>query len=219
VDLAVILDLLAHRMGEGKVPEKFQEIFFVIGAEKSGVAPLLDEMQSAVKNLSPMRIGAHAIPPSGDYVPLHAYELPYLFMTAGKFNDYHSCYDTAEKLDYPKLEHISNYLAYLLTVLTEADPAVFEYDRLGEDDMATLRTMEDIFERMDDDEQIPKNQSVFDYFQKRFIHGDVNTPSRIENIRDFLRSAIRHCKKHGSVDHNQRSRINYLVEVIAKYMH
>ncbi|MDZ7796621.1 MAG: M28 family peptidase [Candidatus Marinimicrobia bacterium] len=35
IDLAIILDLLAHRMGEGRVPEKFQEIFFIIGAEKS----------------------------------------------------------------------------------------------------------------------------------------------------------------------------------------
>ena len=58
IDLAIILDMLGHRMGEGDVPEKFQEILFVIGAEKSGVGPVLDEMQIAVKNLSPMRMGA-----------------------------------------------------------------------------------------------------------------------------------------------------------------
>ncbi|MFO7841638.1 MAG: M28 family peptidase [Fidelibacterota bacterium] len=219
VDLAIILDLLAHRMGEGRVPEKFQEIFFIIGAEKSGVGPVLDEMQSAVKNLSPMRIGAHAIPPSGDYLPLQKYKLPYLFMTAGKFNDYHSCYDTAEKLDYPKLEGISNYLAYLLAVLAEADPEIFKYERLGEDDLATLRTMKDIFDRMDDDEHIPKNQSAVDYIQKRFIHGDKDTSSKLENIKEFLQQGLRKCKKEGSLDHNERSRINYLIEVVSRYMH
>ncbi|MDZ7822446.1 MAG: M28 family peptidase [Candidatus Marinimicrobia bacterium] len=219
IDLAIILDLLAHRMGEGRVPEKFQEIFFVIGAEKSGVGPVLDEMQYAVKNLSPLRIGAHAIPPSGDYVPLQQYQLPYLFMTAGKFNDYHSCYDTAEKLDYPKLEGISNYLAYLLAVLAAADPKVFRYDRLGEDDLATLRTLQLMFDRMDDDEHIPKNQSAVDYIQKRFIRGDVDTVSKLENIRDFLKQGLQKCKTKGSLDHNERSRINYLIEVISRYMH
>jgi hypothetical protein len=219
IDLAIILDLLAHRMGEGRVPEKFQEILFVIGAEKSGVGPVLDELELAVENLSPMRIGAHAIPPSGDYIPLQQYELPYLFMTAGKFNDYHSCYDTAEKLDYPKLEGISNYLTYLLTVLAEADPKIFYYDRLGEDDLATLRTMEDIFSRMNDDEHIPRNQNVFDYVQKRFMRGELKTPGKFGNIKDFLRQAMEMCKKDGSLTHNERSKIKYLIDVIAKYMH
>ncbi len=212
IDLAIILDLMAHRMGEGRVPEKFQEIFFIIGAEKSGIGTIIDELYAAVDNLSPMRMGAHAIPPSGDYVPIQQYNLPFLFMTAGKFNGYHSCYDTAEKLDYPKLESISNYLAYLLSVLSVADPDVFTYNRLGEDDLATLHTLEDIFERMDEDENIPKKQ-------KRFIWGNTNIPSKFGNIKDFLQRAIQQCKTDGSLDHNERSKINYLIDVISKYMH
>jgi len=219
IDLAIILDLMAHRMGEGRVPEKFQEIFFVIGAEKSGLGPLLDEMAHAVPNLSPMRIGAHAIPPSGDYVPLQDFNLPYLFMTAGKFNDYHTYYDTAEKLDYPKLRNISNYLAYLLSLLSGADPALFEYRRLGEDDLASMLTMKDIFSRMDDDELISKNQNVFEFVQKRIIRGDIEMPSKLENIKDFLQRGIHKCRTQGALDYNERSRINYLIEVIARYMH
>ncbi|MFA6792530.1 MAG: M28 family peptidase, partial [Candidatus Neomarinimicrobiota bacterium] len=219
IDLAIILDLLAHRMGEGRIPEKFQEIFFVIGAEKSGLGPLLDDMAHAVPNLSPMRIGAHAIPPSGDYVPLQEYDLPYLFMTAGKFNDYHTCYDTAEKLDYPKLKNISNYLAYLLSLLVSADPELFEYRRLGEDDLASLLTMQDIFSRMDDDELRSKNQNVFEFVQKRIIRGDIEMPSKLENIKDFLQRGIEKCRNHGALDHNERSRINYLIEVVSRYMH
>lgn len=219
IDLAIILDLLAHRMGEGRIPEKFQEIFFVIGAEKSGLGPLLDEMAHAVPNLSPMRIGAHAIPPSGDYVPLQDFNLPYLFMTAGKFNDYHTYYDTAEKLDYPKLRNISNYLAYLLSLLSGADPALFEYRRLGEDDLASMLTMKDIFSRMDDDELISKNQNVFEFVQKRIIRGDIEMPSKLENIKDFLQRGIHKCRTQGALDYNERSRINYLIEVIARYMH
>ncbi|MCK4813267.1 MAG: M28 family peptidase [Candidatus Marinimicrobia bacterium] len=219
IDLAIILDMLGHRMGEGRVPEKFQEIFFVIGAEKSGVGAILDEMQIAVKNLSPMRMGAHAIPPSGDYIPLYKYDLPYLFMTTGKFRQYHTCHDTAEKLDYPKLERISNYLAYLLTVLAESPAEAFVYDRLGENDLSTLNTLRELFARMDEDENIPKNQSVFEFLHKRFIRDDTNTPSKFGNIKDFLQRAIRQCETDGNLDHNERSKINYLLDVISKYMH
>ncbi|MEA2077155.1 MAG: M28 family peptidase [Candidatus Marinimicrobia bacterium] len=220
IDIAIILDMLGHRMGEGKVPEKFQEIFFVIGAEKSGVGPILDEMQNAVKNLSPMRMGAHAIPPSGDYIPLHKYDLPYLFMSTGKFKQYHTCHDTAEKLDYPKLENISNYLAYLITVIAEAPENAFIYDRLGEDDLSSLKTLEGLFARMDDDEQIPKNQTVFDHLQKRFIEGDVGKKNtKLDNMKEFLKKALKQAKRDGNLDHNERSKIKYLIDVVAKYMY
>ena len=220
LDLAIILDMLGHRMGNGKVPEKFQEIFFVIGAEKSGVGPMIDEIQNAVKYLSPMRIGAHAIPPSGDYLPLHKYKLPYLFMTTGRFREYHTCYDTAEKLDYPKLEHTADYLAYLLSVLSEAPEGAFFYDRLGEDDLATLKTMRGLFERMEDDEQHPKKQTVFDHLQKRFIEGDVGKKStKLYNIKDFLKKAIKQARRDGNLDHNERSKIKYLIDEVQKYMY
>jgi len=220
MDLAIILDMLGHRMGNGTVPEKFQEIFFIIGAEKSGIGHYLDEMQNAVKHLSPMRIGAHAIPPSGDYIPLYKYELPYLFMTTGRFREYHTCYDTAEKLDYPKLEHISDYLAYLLTVLTEAPEDVFVYDRLGEDDLATLKTMQSLFERMEDDEHKVRKQTVFDHLQKRFIEGDVGKKTtKLDNIKDYLKKAIKQAKRQGNLDHNERSKIKYLVDEVQKYMY
>lgn len=220
IDLAIILDMLGHRMGNGRVPEKFQEIFFVIGAEKSGVGPILNEIQNAVKHLSPMRMGAHAIPPSGDYLPLHRYDLPYLFMTTGRFREYHTSHDTAEKLDYPKLEHISNYLAYLLSELAEAPQARFVYNRLGEDDLATLRTLQGLFNRMEDDEQIPKNQSVFDHLQKRFIEGDVGKKNtKLDNIKDFLKHAIKQVKRDGNLDHNERSKIKYMIDIVQKYMY
>lgn len=220
VDLAIILDMLGHRMGEGRVPEKFQEIFFIIGGEKSGVGPILDEIQYAAKNVSPMRMGAHAIPPSGDYLPLYKYDLPYLFMTTGKFRQYHTCYDTAEKLDYPKLENISNYLAYLLTELAEAPTDAFIYDRLGENDLATLLTLRGLFDRMEDDEQIPKNQTVFDHLQKRFIEGDVGKKNtKLDNIKDFVKHALKQVKRDGNLDHNERSKIKYLIDVVQKYMY
>lgn len=220
VDLAIILDMLGHRMGNGKVPEKFQEIFFIIGAEKSGIGPIVDEMQHAIKYLSPMRIGAHAIPPSGDYLPLYKYDLPYLFMTTGRFREYHTCHDTAEKLDYPKLEHISNYLAFLITVLAEAPENAFSYDRLGEDDLATLRTLQGLFERMEDDEEEDRKQTVFDHLQKRFIEGDVGKKStKLDNIKDFLKKAIKQAKRNGNLDHNERSKIKYLIDVVQKYMY
>ncbi len=220
IDLAIILDMMGHRMGNGRVPEKFQEIFFIIGAEKSSVGPLLDNMSHAVKDLSPMRMGAHAIPPSGDYLPLHKYDLPYLFMTTGRFREYHTCFDSAEKLDYPKLERFSNYLAYLITELAEAPAANFVYNRLGENDLATLLTMQSLFNRMEDDEQIPKNQSVFDHLQKRFIEGDVGQQTtKLDNIKDFLKQALKRAKRQGNLDHNERSKIKYLVDVVQKYMY
>ena len=220
IDLAIILDMLGHRMGNGKVPEKFQEIFFIIGAEKSGIGPIIDEMQDAVKHLSPMRIGAHAIPPSGDYLPLYKYDLPYLFMTTGRFREYHTCYDTAEKLDYPKLEHISNYLAYLISVLAEAPENAYTYDRLGEDDPATLKTLLELFDRMEDDEQTKRKQTVFDHLQKRFIEGDVGKKStKLDNIKSFLKKAIKQAQREGNLDHNERSKIKYLIDQVQKYMY
>ena len=141
-------------------------------------------------------------------------------MTTGKFRQYHTCHDTAEKLDYPKLEGISNYLAYLLTVLAEADEKAFIYDRLGENDLATLKTMQGLFDRMEDDEAIPKNQTVFDHLQKRFIEGDVGKKNtKLDNIKDFLKQALKQVKRDGSLSHNERSKIKYLIEVVAKYMY
>ncbi|MFA6618044.1 MAG: M28 family peptidase [Candidatus Neomarinimicrobiota bacterium] len=220
IDIAIILDMLGHRMGNGRVPEEFQEIFFIIGAEKSAVGPIVNSLKESVDDISPMRMGAHAIPPSGDYIPLYKYDLPYLFMTTGRFREYHTPYDTAEKLDYPKLERFSNYLAYLLTELAEAPLATFVYNRLGEDDLTTLETLQELFSRMKDDEQIPKNQSVFDHLQKRFIEGDVGKQStKLDNIKDFLKQAHKQARRHGNLDHNERSKIKYLIDVVQKYMY
>lgn len=220
IDIAIILDMLGHRMGNGRVPEKFQEIFFIIGAEKSAVGSIIDSMQNAVKDLSPMRMGAHAIPPSGDYIPLYKYDLPYLFMTTGRFREYHTPHDTAEKLDYPKLQRFSDYLAYLLSELAEAPPATFVYNRLGENDLTTLITLQELFNRMEDDEQIPKNQSVFDHLQKRFIEGDVGKQTtKLDNIKDFLKKALKQAYRQGNLDHNERSKIKYLIDVVQQYMY
>lgn len=195
IDLAIVLDLMGHRMGEGRIPEKFQEIFFIAGTEKTGLSPIVDRLAHAVPGLSPMRIGMHGVPPSGDYIPLRKFNIPFIFLSSGKFKDYHTPFDTAEKLDYEKLQRVSEYLAILLGDIVSNSSHDFYYDRNQEDDLSTLSTMRSIFLKMEE-EKIPN----------------------YSGIMEFLNKSIADANKGIDLDHNERSKIKYLLEIIARYM-
>lgn len=192
IDLAIILDLMGHGGGFRRDCSRLHEAFFIAGAEKCQIGPEIDAISNAIPALFPQRIGNHAIPPLGNYIAFHKRKRPFLFLTAGRYKYYHSIEDSAEKLDYPKIQRTVQYLTLLIQRLSILDPSFFVYDENGNDDLATLSTLQQLFQ---------------------CLGPNVEDSAR---INDFLTQSITWCRHNGNLSDFERSKLSYLLAILEK---
>jgi hypothetical protein len=192
IDLAVILDLMGHGSGFRRDCSRLHEAFFIAGAEKCQIGPEIDAISQAVPELFPQRIGNHAIPPLGNYIAFHKRKRPFLFLTAGRNKHYHSIEDSAEKLDYPKIQRTVQYLTLLIQRLSVLDPSFFVYNEKGYDDLATLLTLQQLFQ---------------------CLGSNVEESAR---INEFLRQSIAWCRQNGNLNDFERSKLSHLLAILEK---
>ena len=117
IDMMVCLDLVGHAVGPADLPAGVRQSVFVLGAERSRGTGLVVDGAPAVPGVVPRRIDNDFIPPLSDY---HAFDLagvPFLFLSAGRWQHYHRPTDTAEKLDFGKMGALVTYLTGLLIAL------------------------------------------------------------------------------------------------------
>ncbi|MDD3806593.1 MAG: M28 family peptidase [Candidatus Marinimicrobia bacterium] len=193
IDLAIFLDLIGHGLGSG-THEKIMDSFFLTGAEKCYVYSILTDLETAIEGIYPRQMGIHAVPPSGNYLAFKKRERPFIFATCGRNHFYHTLFDSAEKLDYPKINRLALYFSHLLCALSTATPSYFVYNPKGAADAESLKSLKALFQVM-----------------------DPNTPN-LTNILKFIEKAEKICEIQGNLPPNEQSKFLHLVSLIEHYV-
>lgn len=142
IDLMVCMDLVGHAIGQDGHPAGLRQGLFVLGAEKSeGTAALCDSLAAAVTGLSPMRLGINVLPPLSDYQPFAARQVPFLFLTCGRWRHYHQVTDTPDRLDYQKMGATARWVEALLRAAAQRPDKKVAFLPDGRDDARTLHTL------------------------------------------------------------------------------
>lgn len=92
------------------------EHVFVLGSERSShLRKLLEEVKPAdgltIGRLGADLVGADRISARSDYGPFRDRSIPFLFFSTGQHPDYHKPTDTADRIEYTKLQRISQFMA------------------------------------------------------------------------------------------------------------
>jgi hypothetical protein len=116
VKLFVTADMIGRALGG--VCERY---LFVIGSEHAPALRSWIQQASADRPLQVGLLGTDVVGTRSDYGPFRHHKIPYLFFSTGENPCYHSPNDTAETLNYPKLEAISRLIIDLLRQAASAD--------------------------------------------------------------------------------------------------
>ena len=99
----------------------------------------MDRLGEGLSGIVPRRLDADVISPMSDHYAFKQAGIPFLFFNVGRDRHYHTPEDTPEKLDYPRMLALSDYLSVLVRELAARDEFTFESDAV--DDVATLTTI------------------------------------------------------------------------------
>ncbi|MSP59884.1 MAG: M28 family peptidase [Myxococcales bacterium] len=140
IDLMIALDLCGHALGSSETPAVVRDSLLVLGGETSeGTAALIDGL-APEPGLFPRRSGINLLPPLSDYHPFREREVPFLFLTGGRWRHYHEPTDTPDRLDYPRMAATARWLERLVRAAA-ARPGETRFLPDGSDDSATVRTL------------------------------------------------------------------------------
>ena len=104
----VTADMLGRSMAN-----LMDEYVFALGSESAArLRQLVDEVPYD-RGLKVGRLGADLIGTRSDYGPFRDRRIPFLFLSTGQHPDYHQPTDTPEKIDYVRLQRISQWIADL----------------------------------------------------------------------------------------------------------
>ena len=126
IDCAIIMDLVGHDVAI----EGYEDLLFITGVESHS------ELETVIKKTDSGG-GLRVIPTLNSYVGdmsdhhiFRVNNVPYLFLSCGKWKHYHMSTDTPEKLNYEKMGAIADYLVNLVLSCGGADfsQGVSRYD-------------------------------------------------------------------------------------------
>jgi hypothetical protein len=144
IDMMICMDLVGHALGRD-LPDEARDSLFALGAEKTtGAGAIVDRVSAATSGLNVRRIGSDVIPPLSDYYAFEREQVPFLFLTGGRWKHYHTVTDTPEKLDYRKMIASADFLCALVVELAKAERGAFDPD--ARDDRASLRSVRELGE-------------------------------------------------------------------------
>jgi hypothetical protein len=145
IDLMVCLDLVGHACGGRDLPPEVRGSLFVLGAELSrGTPELVDRLAARARGVCPRRLHADLIPPLSDYHAFWEAQVPFLFLTCGRWKHYHRPTDTPERLAWEKMTATTAFLIDLVTEASRRPERQVEWLADGRDDAATLRSLHDL---------------------------------------------------------------------------
>ncbi len=142
LDLMVCMDLVGHAVGPEGAPDDVRQSVFALGAERSeGTGALVDRLARSEPGVVIRRMDAETVPPLSDYWGFWRREVPFLFLTNGRWQHYHTPEDTPDKLDYPKIDATARWLTRLVReACARPEPSV-RFLAGVRDDASTLRTL------------------------------------------------------------------------------
>jgi Zn-dependent M28 family amino/carboxypeptidase len=150
IDLMVCMDLVGHAVGPDEAPEDVRQSVFALGAERSeGTAALVDRLARAEPGVVIRRFDAEAVPPLSDYWGFWRRDVPFLFLTNGRWRYYHTPEDTPDKLDYGKIAATARWLERLVReACARPEPSVRFLPDVR-DDASTLRSLVSLLEGLE----------------------------------------------------------------------
>jgi hypothetical protein len=141
IDAMLCMDLVGHAVGGPHFPAEVRGTVFALGAERSaGTAAHLDALADAEPGVWMRRLDAEIVPPLSDYAAFWSAGVPFVFLTCGRWQHYHTPNDSPEKLDYPKMAALARWLQRW-TRDTCARPAPRIRFANERDDAASARTL------------------------------------------------------------------------------
>jgi hypothetical protein len=145
IDLMVCMDLVGHTVGPEGAPPEVGQSLFVLGAERSeGTGALVDRLAQAERGVIIRRLDAETVPPLSDYWGFWRREVPFLFLTNGRWRYYHTPEDTPDKLDYPKIDATARWLERLTREACARPEPQVRFLPQVRDDASTLRSLIEI---------------------------------------------------------------------------
>lgn len=142
IDLMICMDLVGHAIGPDDLSPGVRDTLLVLGAERSIGSPArLASLAQKVPGLHPRPLAIDLLPALSDYASFEQAEVPFLFLSCGRWEHYHSITDTPEKLDERKALAIADYLALLVTEYANAPEERVLYDGSGRDDLGTIASL------------------------------------------------------------------------------
>lgn len=144
IDMMICMDLMGHAVGQEAFPDEVRRSVFALGAEKTeGTGALVDSVGARTGGVAVRRLGSDVIPPLSDYYAFANADVPYLFLTCGRWKHYHAVTDTPEKLDYEKMASAADFLGELVAELSHREDAP-GIDHEARDDAASLASLRGI---------------------------------------------------------------------------
>lgn len=146
IHCAIIMDLVGH---EVPIPG-LEDLVFILGMESDpDLETLIKEGEPASAIRTVPILNAYL----GDLSDHHVFRInkrPYLLLTCGRWEHYHSRTDTPEKLAYPKIEAITDYMSGLTERLCAASlTGPFEGYDTSETELYFLRkTIQPVIDQM-----------------------------------------------------------------------
>lgn len=148
IDLMVCMDLVGHGLGPDGVPAEVRETLFALGAERSeGTSTLVDSLARAESGVIVRRVDADIIPPLSDHWAFWRAEVPFVFLTCGRWQHYHQPTDTPDKLDFPKMAATARWLERLVRAACARPSGPVRFQQVH-DDASTLSSLRGILEAL-----------------------------------------------------------------------
>jgi hypothetical protein len=142
IHAAVILDLVGHELA---LPlPGLANLLVVVGIESSGALPELIDTCPRPTDL-PVVVARNAV--VGDMSDHHVFRLndvPYVFLTCGRWEHYHAPTDTPDRLAYRKMALIRDYVVALVQALAATDMSARPVDTTA----IEIRYLESAFGRL-----------------------------------------------------------------------
>lgn len=150
IDAMVCMDLVGHALGPEGLPAAVADSLMVMGAGRGeGLGGAVDRAATRTPpGVIPRRMSCEMIPALSDYYAFDRAQIPFLFLSCGRWQHYHQVTDTPEKLAYPKIAATAGFLAELVVELAD-----LEHERRyvpgGSDDAATVQSLRAVGEALE----------------------------------------------------------------------
>lgn len=148
VDLMVCMDLVGHALGPPEAPAAVRQSLFALGAERSeGTAALVERIARLEPGVVVRRADADVIAPLSDHWAFWKNQVPFLFLTCGRWQHYHQPTDTPDKLDWPKLTATVRWLERLVRESCARPEGPVKFTQVH-DDASTLASLRALLEQL-----------------------------------------------------------------------
>lgn len=142
IDAMVCMDLVGHLLGPPGLPAAVSDSLMVMGCGRGeGLEGVVDRAAArAPVGVIPRRMSCEVIPALSDYYAFDRAQIPFLFLSCGRWEHYHEVSDTPEKLAYGKIAATAGFLAELTRELC-TQPGEGRYRPGGSDDVGTVTSL------------------------------------------------------------------------------